>query len=82
LYHFQLAFSALTLFGGRQEVQLACKKLEWRGTGVVICLQQGVNDLHMVQLMPLPPIISCCSQIQNDLPFWCRFTQVVLGKSR
>jgi len=25
------------------------------GTGVVICLQQGANDLHMVQLMPVPP---------------------------
>jgi len=22
---------------------------------VVICLQRGANDLHMVQLMPLPP---------------------------
>jgi len=22
---------------------------------VVICLQQGANDLHTVQLMPLPP---------------------------
>ena len=30
------------------------KKLEWRGTGVVICLERGANDLYMVQLMPLP----------------------------
>jgi len=22
---------------------------------VIICLEQGANDLHMVQLMPLPP---------------------------
>ena len=22
---------------------------------MVICLQHGANDLHMVQLMPLPP---------------------------
>jgi len=22
---------------------------------VVICLERGANDLHMVQLMPLPP---------------------------
>jgi len=29
-------------------------KTEWSGTGVVICLQQGANHLHMVQLMPLP----------------------------
>jgi len=26
------------------------------------------------------PIISCSSKIQNGLPFWCRVTQVVLGK--
>ena len=24
-------------------------------TGVVICLERGAIDLHMVQLMPLPP---------------------------
>jgi len=30
-------------------------KTEWRGIGMVICLEQGANDLHMVQLMPLPP---------------------------
>jgi len=27
-------------------------KTEWWDTGVVICLQRGANDLHMVQLMP------------------------------
>jgi len=36
---------------------------------VVICLECGANDLHMVQLMSLPPIISCFSKIQNGLPF-------------
>jgi len=30
-------------------------KTEWWGTGVVICLEWGANDLHMAQLMPLPP---------------------------
>jgi len=30
-------------------------KTEWSRTGVVICLQQGANNLHMVQLMQLPP---------------------------
>ena len=47
---------------------------------MVIYLQCGANDLHMVQLMPLPPIISCFSKIQNGLPFWCQLTQVVLEK--
>jgi len=29
----------------------------WMGgrKGMVICLEQGANDLHMVHLMPLPP---------------------------
>jgi len=27
---------------------------EWWGTGMVMCLDQGANHLHMVQLMPLP----------------------------
>ena len=38
------------------------EKTEWWGTGVVICLQWGANDLHMVQLMPLPPDHLLCQQ--------------------
>ena len=30
--------------------------------------------------MQLPPIVFCCNEIQNGLPFWCRLTQVVLEK--
>jgi len=30
-------------------------KTEWRGSVMVICLERGANDFHMVQLMPLPP---------------------------
>ena len=48
-----LAFSALTLLVGRQEGHPACKKTEWWGAGMVICLERGA-DLHIVQLMPLP----------------------------
>jgi len=33
------AFSALMLLVGRQEGHLACKKLEWWGAGMVICLE-------------------------------------------
>jgi len=54
------------------EISLSCafeKKTEWRGTGTVICLERGVNDLYMVQLMPLPHIISCFSKIQNSSDF-------------
>jgi len=34
----------------------------------------------MVQLMPLPAIVSCFSKIQNVLPFWCRLTQVAVKR--
>ena len=75
----EYAFSALTLLVGRQEGHPACKKTEWWGTGMVICLEQGA-DLHMAQLMPLPLIVSCFSKIQIGLPFWYRPTRVVLEK--
>jgi len=32
-------FSALTLLVGRQEGRPACKKTEWWGAGMVICLE-------------------------------------------
>ena len=62
------AFSALTLLVGRQEGHPACKKLEWWGTGVVICLERGA-DLHMTQRMPLPLTVSCFSKIQIGFVF-------------
>jgi len=62
------AFSALTLLVGRQEGHPACKKTEWWGVGVVICLERGA-DLHMAQLMPLPLTVCCLSKIQIDFTF-------------
>ena len=50
-----ISFSALILLVGCQEGHPACKKLEWWGTGMVICLERDANDLHIVLLMPLPP---------------------------
>jgi len=41
----------LTLLVGHQEEHLVCKKL----SGMVICLELGANDFHIVQLMSLPP---------------------------
>ena len=63
-------FSALTLLVGRQEGHPACKKTEWWGAGMVICLERGA-DLHrpMAQLMPLPLTISCFSKIQIGFTF-------------
>jgi len=49
----------LTLLVGRQEGHPACKKLEWWGTGMVICLDQDA-DLHIAQLMPLPLPLPVC----------------------
>jgi len=63
-----LAFSALTLLVGRQEGHPACKKIEWWGAGVVVCLELCA-DLHMAQLMPLPLTVSCFSKIQIGFAF-------------
>jgi len=64
---------------GRQEGHPACKKLEWWGTGMVICLERDA-DLHMAQLMPLPLTDSCFSKIQIGFTFLYWLTQVVLEK--
>jgi len=63
-----VAFSAFTLSVGRQEGHPACKKTEWWGVGVVICLERGA-DLHVAQLMPLPLTVSCFSLIQIGFTF-------------
>ena len=63
-----VAFSALTLLVGRQEGHPACKKTEWWGAGVVVCLEQGAG-LHKAQLMPLPLTVSCFSKIQIGFTF-------------
>ena len=60
--------SALMLLVGRQERHLTCKKTEWWGAGMVICLELGA-DLHMAQLMPLPLTVSCYSKIQIGFIF-------------
>ena len=65
---YTLAFSALTLLVGRQEGHPACKKTEWWGAGMVICLERG-TDLYMAQLMPLPLTVSCFSKIQIGFTF-------------
>ena len=56
------------LLVGRQEGHPVCKKTEWWGAGVVICLERGA-DLQMAQLMPLPLTVSCFSKIQVGFTF-------------
>jgi len=58
----------LALLVGRQEGHPACKKQEWWGAGVVVCLEQGA-DLHTAQLMLLPLNVSCFSKIQIGFTF-------------
>jgi len=53
---------------GSNEWYPACKKTEWWGAGVVICLKRGA-DLYMTQLMPVPLTISCFSKIQIGFTF-------------
>jgi len=62
------AFSVLTLLIGQQEGHSTCIKLEWWGAGVVVYLELGA-DLQMVQLKPLPLIVSCFSKIQIGFTF-------------
>jgi len=48
-----MQFNALTtLLVGWQEGHPACKKTEWWGAGVVICLEQGA-DLHTAHCLLL-----------------------------
>jgi len=68
MYVSVFAFSALTLLVEHQEGHLACKKLEWWGAGIVICLERDA-DLHMAHLMPLPLTVSCFSKIQIGFTF-------------
>ena len=56
------------LLVGWQEKHLACKKTEWWGAGMVICLERGA-DLHTAQLIPLPLTVSCFSKIQIGFTF-------------
>jgi len=67
-YLLQRPFSALILLVGRQEGHPACKKTNWWGAGVVLCLEQGA-DLHTAQLMPLPLTASRFSKIQIGSTF-------------
>jgi len=66
-----IAFSHSVLWhcwlGGRKGIRPL--KTECWGAGVVICLEQGVDCLHMVQLMPLPLSVSCFTKIQIGFTF-------------
>jgi len=55
---------------GQLEGHLACKKTEWWGASMVVCLEQGADlQLLTAQLMPLPLTVSCFSKIQIGSTF-------------
>ena len=68
-FQHSVAFSALTLLVGHQEGHPACKKMERWGAGMVMCLEQGADLLHMAQLMPLPLTVSCFIKIRIGITF-------------
>jgi len=47
---------------------------------MVICLDRGANHLHVVQMMPLPPVMSCFIELQIGLTFLVLAYPVVLEK--
>jgi len=61
------AFSALTLLVGHQKGHPAYKNLWWNAGW--LCLGQCAA-LHMAQLMPLPPCVSCSSKSRLVLRSW------------
>jgi len=64
-----IAFSDLMLLVGWQEWHPACKKSEWWGAGMIICLRRDPY-FHVAQLMPLLLTISCSCKSRLILPFW------------
>ena len=73
------AFSALTLLVGWQEGHPACKKIEWWGAGVVICLERGA-DLHMPSWCHCHSLSLAPLKSRLVLSFWYRLTRVVWEK--
>jgi len=62
--------------GIRKSVQSV--KIKWWGTGMVVCLERGANDLHVDHLVSLPPSLLLLYWNQNSLPFLVPATQVFL----
>jgi len=61
--------------GGRKGIRHV--KIGWWGAG--ICLGRGA-DLHIAQLILLPPTVSCFSKSRLVLPSWYQLTRVVLDR--
>ena len=73
LYTLLFAFSALMLLVGWQERHPACKKTEWWGAGVVVCLERGA-DLHTARLMLYHSLSLAPVKSRLVVLFWYRLT--------
>ena len=58
-------FEAVGWVAGRAS---GLQKTEWWSAGMAIYLERSA-DLHMAQLMPLPPTVSCFSKIHIGFTF-------------
>ena len=70
-YHNYFSLSALVLLVGCLVEHVACKKLS---DEVFICLEQGADELHLVQLLPLPPH----HLLLHSNPDWFNLSDAVL----
>ena len=71
-----MEFSALMLLVGRQEEHPACKKLDCCGAGMVVCLEQGANDLHYGPADVTATPSSVLQKCPEWLSFWYWPTQL------
>jgi len=67
-FRFTIRLQCFDAVGWAAEGHPACKKTEWWGAGMVICLERGA-DLHTAQLTPLPLTVSCFSKILIGFTF-------------
>jgi len=67
-FRFTIRLQCFDAVGWAAEGHPACKKTEWWGAGMVICLERGA-DLHTAQLTPLPLTVSCFSNILIGFTF-------------
>jgi len=63
----------------RQEGHPACKKIEWWGAGVVICLERGA-DLHGPSGCHCHSLSLASVKSRLDFLFWYRLTRIVPDK--
>ena len=75
----QMCLQCIDVLVGREEGHPACKKPEWWGAGMVICLERNA-DLHMPSRCHCHSLSLASVKSRLVLPFWYRLTWVVPDK--